>query len=343
MHKLDDVEYIKKLDKSDMYSKIMSLPQQIQQAYFKAVVHQTPNTEFHDPNSVIICGMGGSAISADIAKVLYDKLIPISVVKDYDLPYLDEHTLVIVISYSGNTSESLSCMKQAMAKTKQIVAITSGGKIKDMVDGKYPWLEVPAGYPPRSAIGFLFFSLIKVLEINQIIPTESENVKRVINAINKEKSTVEREINICGHNLKNLADGLLTKIPIIYSDNPKYAPIAYRWKCQINENAKYPAFHHTLPEMLHNEIEGWEHLRYSKEFIPVFIYRFEEQSKGLTSFLDICYEQKIPFYEALFSDKNDLVNMMLLIFEGDIVSYYLAIMNDVDPTEIGYINYIKEK
>ena len=345
MHKLDDLKYITSLDKSDMYSKIMSLPDQIHKAYFEPNVHypdEKSNGGEVKPNSIIFCGMGGSAISADIAKVLYGKYIHVSVVKDYHLPYVDEHTLVIVLSYSGNTEETISCLNQAITKTRHIIAITSGGKIRQMVDGKYLWLELVGGYPPRSAIGFLLCSLIKALEIYDIIPSEKDGALSSIKWLNNAKANFGVEIPTDKNDIKRYAGDIFNYIPIIYSDSPKYAPIAYRWKCQINENAKYPAFNSTLPEMLHNEVEGWEHSDLSSKFVPVCIMEGDNISKGLKPFQELLDEWELRSYEANAFEGNVLAVMIGLIFYGDLLSYYLAILNEVDPTDIGYIDYIKQ-
>ncbi|MCK4313050.1 MAG: SIS domain-containing protein, partial [Candidatus Cloacimonetes bacterium] len=152
---------MKQFDSDDMYHKIINLPEQILKSYFEPKIHNPLNfskLELKNIDKVIICGMGGSAISGDIAKVAFGTKLPFEVVKDYKIPFLNENTLVIILSYSGNTEETVTCLQQSISKTEFVGAITSGGRIKEIVDENYCWLELFPGLPPRSVIGYLFFS-----------------------------------------------------------------------------------------------------------------------------------------------------------------------------------------
>ena len=342
---LNDQTHIQNIDKSNMAKLIIDMPTHIYKGYFEAKIHKPP--VFHGAttiiNQIVIAGMGGSAISADIVKVLFDEKIPITVVKDFKLPYIDESSLVIVTSYSGNTEETIECLKTAKGITKNVAAITAGGKIKEQLDENKLWIQLPTGYPPRTAIGYIFFSIIKILEIYKIIPDQKENVQFIIeDMIAKAKSISpenETETNIA----KNSAEQIYPKIPIIYSSNPTLAPIAYRWKCQINENAKYHAFTHQIPEMLHNEIEGWE--TKTDTFIPIFLRLYDEQPKylkGLKAFQTLLRQQNIPYLEFYTDTYKNIYKALPLIYLGDMISYYIAILNNVDPTSIEYIKFVKD-
>jgi len=356
MSKLDDKSLYATLDVSDMLGHICAMPDHIEKSYFTPEMHKpsdfTPPSR-GDLRQIVICGMGGSAISADIACSLYQHLIPITVVKDYVLPYIDEYTLVICISYSGNTAETLQCLQTAITKTKHIMAITSGGKLKDIVNSKYLWLEIPSGIPPRAAIGHLFTSLLVLLELCAIIPSQADEIHYIVAMLSDYKimnsPQFPREINVA----KVRAEFIFPKIPIIYGNNPIFAPLAYRWKCQINENAKLPAFYHTLPEMLHNEITAWESLLCKKQFVPIFLSFFEDDPQyvhfvetfqeltGFVHYNDTTYQKPLGTMRIYPSGKTTLHYIFDLIFQGDMLSYYLAILNNVDPTEISYINKIK--
>ncbi len=165
MNKLDDLELMNKIDPQDMYHKIIHLPEQIIEAYKQADLHK-PNDFFKDKNKIkriVICGMGGSAISGDLTKFAFRNIIPVDVVKDYTLPFVDSSTLVICCSYSGNTEETLSCFEQASQKTKNISAVTSGGKLKEKLDDSKVWVKIKGGNPPRTAIAYIFLSIIRIL------------------------------------------------------------------------------------------------------------------------------------------------------------------------------------
>nr|HPR18356.1 SIS domain-containing protein [Candidatus Cloacimonadota bacterium] len=180
MNVLNNHNKLSQLDKDNMYHKIIHLPEQILLTYQNAKLY-LPDilADKQKIQRLIICGMGGSAISADIAKAAFGKDIPIEVVKGYELPYCDRDTLVITISYSGNTEETLSCLQEAMTKTNLIAAITAGGKMKQLVENKFAWVEMEAGFPPRAAIAGLFISLLKLLEAMEIIPSQAALVKKI--------------------------------------------------------------------------------------------------------------------------------------------------------------------
>jgi len=349
MQNLDDIKKIEKLDPEDMYHKIIHLPEHILNAYQNSQL-DIPQT-FKQLNlkkirRIVICGMGGSAISADIAKTAFGNLIPIEVVKDYSIPYLDNETLIITISYSGNTEETLSCLQQGMEKTDFIAAITSGGKVKNIVDGRYCWAELPIGLPPRSAIGYLFFSLVKILENFNIISPQEQMVKQLITDLIKKAGAISVNTPTEENIAKSAALQIQGKIPIIYGSSPTLAPLAYRWKCQINENAKYPAFYNYFPEMNHNESEGWEAAGFGKKFVPIILGRLKEEhnyKKRINAFKKIFGKIEVKYLEYFVEGDSLIEEIFSLIYLGDMISFYLAILQEVDPTTIEFINFLKKE
>ena len=349
MNVLDDIKKMKQLDPDDMYNKIIHLPEQILKSYFESQIHSPLNfskLKLKNIDKVIICGMGGSAISGDIAKAAFGNKLPFEVVKDYKIPFLNKNTLVIILSYSGNTEETVSCLKQAISETKFIGAITSEGKVKEIVDENYCWLELLPGLPPRSAIGYLFFSLMKLLEIFEIIPNHSKRVKSVVTNLMKKAGAIAYDVPIEKNLAKSSAEKIKGKIPIIYSSNPQFTPLAYRWKCQINENAKYPAFHHTFPEMNHNEVEGWEVEGFESYFIPIILKRFKEEpqyQKRIDAFKKLLRNRNVEYLEFFVEGDFLVEEIFSLIYLGDMISVYLAILQRVDPSKIKFINFLKKE
>jgi len=355
MHILDDLSTYKSLDIFDMYLHILSMPDYIQTSYFLPdlyIPENHKNFSLQDINQIVICGMGGSAISGDIAKALYQSNMPITVVKDFQLPYIDERTLAIFISYSGNTGETINCLKAAMQKTKYIMAITSGGILKEMVNGKYIWIEVPSNIPPRAAIGQLFFSLVRLFELFCLIESQEKDVHELLALLSEKRFTMSIEKPITENVAKARAEQLHKKIPVIYSGNPKFDAVAYRIKCQINENAKHPAFYHVQPEMMHNEIEAWESPLTTKMCVPIFISEHDDHAiytkrRGVfqqtigVPYIHKTHANQLGYLHIFPAGQAHLVQIFDLIYAGDILSYYLAILNEVDPTEIRYINIIK--
>jgi glucose/mannose-6-phosphate isomerase len=340
------------LDRSDMYSKIINMPNHISESYFFPIVHSAvPRASFPAIKQIIICGMGGSAISADIARSLFSTCVPISTVKDYNLPYVSEHTLAIIISYSGDTTETVQCLEKVIQKTPHVVVITSGGIIRKLVNNKLMWIEVPTGFPPRCAVAFMFFSLIKILEHFQIIPSQKEQVQKIVDNLTLRACSLSKEVDAQENEAIKSAESMLGRIPVIYSSYPLLRPVAYRWKCQINENAKYHAFSNTFPEMSHNEVVAYENISLCDRFIPIFLRTFnddERYSASINRFQMLLNKHcghlarnSQPYLEFYAVGESDLAKIFSLILLGDMISYYLGLLNKVDPTEINFIQIIK--
>jgi len=290
--------------------------------------------------------MGGSAISGDLAQAAFGKMIPIFVCKDYKLPCITDKTLVILLSYSGNTEETLSCCKEAFKLTPHIAGVTSGGELRSLLEERFMWVELIGGNPPRSAIASLFFSLLKILEQFQIIPSQAVEVEKTIGIMMLKAAALAARNPFQSNLAKSSASTISGKIPLIYSAIPEFASVAYRWKCQINENAKYPAFYHTFPEMNHNEIEGWEIAGMYDTFIPIFLAPMtltDRYAKRIEVFKSLLSERKQPWLEFYAEGDNFIVQAFSLIYLGDMISYYLGILQEVNPTTINYINYLKKQ
>ncbi|HOE90692.1 MAG TPA: bifunctional phosphoglucose/phosphomannose isomerase [Candidatus Cloacimonadota bacterium] len=342
---LDDLNAIAQLDKEGMGHMIIHMPEQAWQTYFEPKITNIDKACKSAVNKIIIAGMGGSAIAGDIIQALYGKHIDIRVVKDYSLSGCDEDTLFIACSYSGNTEETISCLNKAVEAKAKVWGITTGGLVKACLSSNYPLIELRPGFPPRAAIAYLFFSIIKVLEIQGIVEDQSNNVKSVISSLMTKAGALTDKIPTMLNFAKSSAVTINGKIPLIYAANPMLAPVAYRWKCQINENAKYPAFYHTFPEMNHNEIEAWENTKLNQHFMPIILKFFSEDEvyeKRLTAFKKLLTKQGIEYLEFFADGDNSMVRLFSLIYLGDMISYYLAIINDTNPTSIKFIDFLKE-
>lgn len=290
--------------------------------------------------------MGGSAIAGDMLSALFGEKFPLRVVKDYRIGYLAAGSLVILCSYSGNTEETLNCYRQIVGSAKHTVVVSAGGKLSELAKNNCGSVKLPDGYPPRSALGYLFTAVLKILEHYELIPSQEEEIKGVIGNLMSKAGVICHNFASEQNLAKVSANQMLGKIPLIYAVSPDYSPLAYRFKCQMNENVKYPAFCHTFPEMNHNEIEAWEDNRSLKGFIPVFLNKMRQSEvyqKRLNIMKDMLKKARIEYLEFFGEGYSLFQDFFSLIYLTDMITYYLAILYGKDPTAIDYILYLKKE
>ena len=283
--------------------------------------------------SIVVCGMGGSGVGGDLLKTyLHETKIPVFVVKDYKVPeFVDKYTLVFAVSYSGNTEETLSAFRDAKAKGAKIIGITSGGRLAEECAKA---IKIPSGLQPRAALGYLFFPMLGVLHNSDIVDVKNPELNEMLSALkNVQQFNDEGEA---------LAKKIREKIPIVYSSQ-LMEPVAFRWKTQMNENAKLPAFYNVFSEMNHNEIAGYKGM--DRKFVAVLL-RDKKDNERVRKRMDICkelMEQRSNVEEVKIKGESLLARMISGIYLGDFVSYYLAMWNRVDPTPVEIIEDMKKK
>lgn len=348
LSKLDDVEAVRRIDLSNMWLMISSFPTLLKKAMELSQSMILPR-DYRNVKEIVVCGMGGSAIGGDLFRDLSQRTIPlrVSVIKDYDLPrHLDEKSLVLAVSYSGSTEETLESFRQAYERRSRIVAIASNSLLEKACSKlKIPFLKVPPGYPPRAALPLLFIPLLKVAEeIGFPLVGESElaEAHRLIEEYN---SKLTPETPLSRNPAKQLAAQLYGKLPIIYSLE-HLKSVALRYKNQINENAKMRAMYDQFPEANHNEVEAWEKTDF-KEILHVVLIdsRFKnpyvaESVKQLASKIK---DEGVGLSIVQPTGGTMLEEMLSAIILGDWVSYYLAILRGVDPTPVKLISEFKIK
>ncbi|NQY66914.1 MAG: bifunctional phosphoglucose/phosphomannose isomerase [Flavobacteriales bacterium] len=296
------------------------------------------DTEFQN---VLINGLGGSGIGATIVVgiVSGDAKVPVSVNKSYAIPsFVNNKTLAIICSYSGNTEETIESFEKCKAKGAEIVCIASGGKILEMAkSNNINYIEIPGGYPPRAAFGLSFIQLLTVFEKYNLV-TESY-VSKVSNASKLLVDNKEFIIKIA----EDAANKLLGKIPVIYSSSENEG-VSIRFRQQINENSKMLCWHHVLPEMNHNELVGW---RTKNEDLAVVMLKNERdyiRTKERMAFSQNVfskYTSTIIEIDALGS--NQIENTIYLIHITDWISVLLADKKNIDATEVGVIVDLKSR
>ncbi len=333
-----------RVDRSHMYDLLRQMPQQIDEA-----VELRPELSLPDINlslqHVLITGMGGSAIAGDLLAGLYgDTLdLPLIVNRDYRLPqFVGSHSLVIACSYSGNTEETLAAVEQAAVAGAPIVCIASGGKLaKFALKNGCGLMRIPDGLPPRCALGYLFFSLMTVMQEYGILSAESA-------ALDETRETVKKltaryaDVQDGSNEAAALAEKLLGKVPIIYGADEPNPALPLRWRNQLNENAKVHAFSNLLPEMNHNEIVPWL-TEGGDNFHVVMLFDDHnppELQRRMQFTRDLIAE-KTPVTIVRPTGETRLCRTFSLLVLADFVSYYLALLKGVDPTEIRAVDRLK--
>jgi glucose/mannose-6-phosphate isomerase len=303
------------------------------------------NTSFKITNktisSVLICGLGGSGIGGKIIDLLLklDIKIPVIVTNDYSIPsFVNETTLVIASSYSGNTEETLAAVIESSKRNSELVAITSGGKLLDLVKANnWNSLVVPGGEQPR---GMLAYSLVQLLYIfekyNLVDPNYTPLLNEVIELVDTNETNIQTEAKALAANIHN-------KQVVIYAEQ-SLEGVAVRFRQQINENAKELCWHHVLPEMNHNELVGWAGGSKNQAIIKLNssldFYRTKKRweicKEVISKYTDSIYE-----IEAKGSAK--LVQILYLIHLTDWVSIFLADLKNVDSLEVEVILHLKSE
>ncbi len=303
------------------------------------IAAQAQLSKFNNIRQVLISGLGGSGIGGTVVAELVAEecKVPIIINKDYFIPgFVNEHTLVIISSYSGNTEETLSAIEQAIQKKAKIVCISSGGKISELArQHQLDLVTVPGGNPPRSCLGYSLVQIVNVLAHNNLIETDFRaHFQQSIHLLNSQSEAIKTEAY-------QLAERLADKVPVIYSLGSTEG-IAVRFRQQINENSKMLCWHHVIPEMNHNELVGWTS---SNEDLFVVILRTSFDYGRNIKRLEICKEVFKKYAggmaEVVAKGQTKLEQAIYLIHLTDWVSCFIADIRQVDPIEIRVIEHLK--
>jgi len=349
---LDDSKVIKIYDKSGMLEVIETFPRQCSDAAGIGGSFGLVSSFIRDYKNIVCTGLGGSAIGSDIARsyIADRSKTPLFVNRNYALPgFVNSDSLVIASSYSGNTEETLSAYADAKKKNAKIIVISSGGELTRIAseDG-FPVLKIPAGLQPRCALGYSFFPLIIILSKIKAIEDESGNIDDAITVLEslRDKSIgfkIPEDKNIA----KKIAKSLYGRFPVIYAGQDHIDCVVTRWRGEISENSKTLSSGHVLPEMNHNEIVGWENPAKLLKDFTVVILRDSDDNPRVAKRMDITKKilakADIKVTEVNSLGSSLLARMLSLIYTGDFVSFYLAILNKCDPTPVERITYLKKE
>lgn len=297
-------------------------------------------------------GLGGSAIGADLVRsyLYFESKIPILVSRDYEIPaFVDSSTLVFAASYSGNTEETLCAYKEASKRGATIIAVSSGGKLKELAKGdNITFIGLPQGIPPRCAFGYQSIIPLVILGRLGLIKGQGAYINRAIRVLEELKDNslspkAAQKDNIA----KAIAAKLHNKFTVIYSPSVHFDFCSIRMRAQIAENSKALASSHVFPEMNHNEIVGWVSPKKLFKDFAVVMLRDKGAHPRVSLRMDITHDilkkEGIKVIEIWSRGDELLSRIFSLVYTGDFISYYLAILYGIDPTPVDRVTYLKEQ
>lgn len=298
--------------------------------------------------NVVLGGMGGSALPGLFLSSWPQLNVPFEISRNYNIPnYVDENTLFVSSSYSGNTEETLEALGHAQGRKAKIIVIAAGGKLADIAKQEgYPYFAVPSGIQPRMSTFYFLGAFVQMLEALGIIEEGGlDELQKAAVWLKTEAEEWLPAVPTKNNQAKQLALELVGKSIVIYSGS-KLFPAANKWKICMNENAKNIAWCNQYPEFNHNEFLGWTSHPVEKPYAVVEIRsnlehpriqkRFEVTEKLLSG--------KRPFPEIVNPKGDTLLKQLLWTIQlGDFVSIYLALLNGINPTPVELIEKLKKE
>ena len=346
---LDNPQTYRGLDPSGMAGRLRDAPRQARAAWDCA--WGTHLSGLEGPfDRLVVAGMGGSAISGDLVADLasLEERLTVTVVRNFRIPFaLDERTLMIACSYSGNTEETMSMFRQGLDSGAKMVAVTAGGKLaQEAARHDVPTLFVDAPGEPRSAAVYNFMLLAGLLRRLGLLDTEAVDVDAAAATLAKRVESLSPETPDCDNPAKAVAQELHGRLPLICGGG-LFRGVARRWKSQLNENAKVWAFSETLPELLHNFVEAFDSWP-DDAHQPMAVLL---KPCGLTGTMADRYEaleellDRIGVRQRILTGcaANPLVQLLDMMVLGDYVSYYLALLRGVDPSPTPTLEGLKRR
>ncbi len=342
-------ECVGALDVDGMLGAIEGLPEQLVAGYEAARrVFAEPAARAslpERPSGFVVCGMGGSAIGADLALAALPGLsVPSAVVRGYELPvWVGAGALVVAVSYSGDTEETLACAREAASRGCSLFCISSGGELARFAAATGSvFLQVPGGGQPRAAVGSLTAPIFALLQAGGFVRFNEDDLSEAVGLL-REGNALYGPSPDEDNPAKALACALFRRQALVYGAGATI-PVARRWKGQLNENAKVPAFCNELPELDHNELMGWTSLpELSAQTVAVFLDTAEDARLACRATLTAdelaACGLAVEMVEARGS--SQLARLFSLVQLGDYLSLYLAVLYGVDPTPVEAIQRLK--
>lgn len=349
MANLNNLDEISEIDKKNMLKNIAELADQIEKGWHESQKLIIPSY-YLKANKVVILGMGGSGISGALVKSLLqtENEIPIYIHRDYGIPgFVDNKTLVIAISYSGNTEEVLDGFVAAYSVGAKLVAICTGGKLESLAKKyKAPFYKFKYPALPRAAMGYTFAAALGILKkIGIASDITQKEIDEAVNCLKKFSEQWKAEVPTRRNLAKKIANNVFGNIAVIWSGEI-LETVARRWKTQINENAKNTAFFEVLPELHHNSVSGLDSPKPSNLYVLMLKSKYDHPrvNKRVDISREVLDKKEVSHLVVDITPAGGpLSEMLVYALLGDYVSLYLAVLHDVDPSDNKNIEYIKQR
>jgi glucose/mannose-6-phosphate isomerase len=342
-------EEIYAVDVSNMYRLLKEFPAQVREAIGIGKKERL-RLKRAGVKQIVLSGLGGSAIAGDLLRnyLAGEMKIPFLVNRQYTLPAsVGRETLLIISSYSGNTEETNSAHREARKRRAKILCISSGGKTEKMARvARQAILKIPGGLPPRAALGYSFFPLLLMLIRLGFVRPKDRDIAETLRML--EKKSQEYGIPEPSSNRAlQLAEFLRNRIGVVYAGGERFESVATRWRGQVGENGKGLLFGHVLPEMNHNEIVGWKNPEDALRELAVVFLRDKGDHPRVHRRMELTKQiigERTQHIAEVWSEGTSLLaRMFSLVYLGDWMSYYLAVLQGEDPTPVKVIDYLKEE
>lgn len=345
---LDDLQKIQKIDQQNYWAHIAGTAEHIKAALKNTIQEKLPKS-YRNFSNIVFVGMGGSAIGASLAESLLGNQlkVPFMVIRNYTLPaFVSNKTLVIACSFSGNTEEVLQAAATAIAKKTKLIVITNGGKLELFAfKNKLPLINLGASptIPPRTTATLVLATLFALLAKLKLIPYQNTALQATIPNVDSFVAALSPTIKTKNNLAKSTATAIGAKVPFILAAD-FLAPIARRFKCQVNENAKRPATFDTVPEASHNTFESLNGAANNGFFYLLLSSNLYHKRNQLRTklFAAKLKKERIPYLEFKLEGQNTIEQLLEALVFVDCLSYYLALLGGTNPTIIPNITKLKK-
>jgi glucose/mannose-6-phosphate isomerase len=350
---LDELAQISKLDKKHILSSIEHLPEQIESAWNAVAKIDLPK-EYNEARNIVVAGMGGSALGGRIVHYLEFRNLraPIEIVTNYQMPnYVNENTLVILSSYSGNTEETIACTHEAIKRRAKIFGIEDGGKLLELLKNEnLPFYLIdpkhnPSGQP-RMGLGYSISAVLGLLSKLKFIECSDNDIRDSIQITEKFVKEFGARVHTNDNPAKKLANKFASKIPFIISSE-HLVGVSHAFKNQLNENSKLMSVHFEIPEINHHLMEGLRYPSKAKETLRFLFLEsknyYERVLKRYPITQDVIKQNGFEYDIYKLTSKKKIEEVFEILVLGSYISFYIAILHGIDPAAVPWVDYFKEK